>query len=551
MGLSLCALPGTVFAASVDEAFEAARQDVEQGRCDQIEARFAEVPGVEARATLLAAQCEIRAGRYPEALNRLEGIRGSRELSSSQVGDAELYRGVALYHLERYSESRTSLEAADGLTVEEAQLQLYLGLIHLRDGDNERAAPELEDAARMAPELTEPVASYYAGLAWQGASERGRARDAYQRVIDLDGDGAWGKEAKKLIEATELYPYFVRGRVGIEWDDNALLRGNVQELNNPVNSLSSDGERSWRGVWEIDGGVQLFESDDADWSAGVTAGYSGNAHFSLSEVDVQYPTVGAYLSRRLGFQTFAQARYRFGHAWVDNDPYLRSQVGELSLSHTWTRAGTSLILVDVLSNKLFFNPFEVPDNGTPGPNPGAICAPAPGAGFIGCSPNGLNERRERDRQGIGYGAALSHRFLVPLPNAMEEVLEAVEVGGGYRFGYYDSDGNEWEHFSHVLSADVAVELPLDFSVAVRTTYEHRDFANPSTFADNEIAGQEYFLSSVDREEHQISFEGEVEKDLTQNLSVSARYLFSDSESNRAAYDYTRHIVGGYLKFRFD
>jgi len=61
----------------------------------------------------------------------------------------------------------------------------------------------------------------------------------------------------------------------------------------------------------------------------------------------------------------------------------------------------------------------------------------------------------------------------------------------------------------------------------------------------------YTLSSADRKEHEITFEGEVEKDITQNFSVSARYSYLNNDSNRAVYDYDRHIVGGYLNFRFD
>ena len=548
LGSAVSVLPGTAFAGPVEDALSAARQDVEQGRCEQAERRLADLPGLEARARLLAGQCQIRAGLYPEALNSLEAIRGDRDgLTPEQVGDVELYRGVALYHLERYTEAAAALEAAKGLSRDEAQLSLYSGLIALREGDNDRAAPALESAARLSPQLTEPVASYYAGLAWQGAAERNRAREAFQRVVELDGDGPWGKEAKKLLEATELFPYYVRGKVGIEWDDNVLLRGDVTQIFDG-NPLTTSGESDWRGVWEIDGGIQLFQSDDGEWSGGVTASYTGNAHVDLKDVNIHYPTVGAYLANRLGTNTVGQARYQYGHAWVNEDPYLHTHLAELSVAHTWTRAGTTIALVDILANDLRFRPFNVAD-GTGPPGTNAACPGAPTG--LPCSPAGVDERNERDRDGIGYGAGLEHRYLVPVPNGLNKIVEQLELGGGYRFRFYDSEGDEWEHFSHLLNAAVSVELPFDFSVSTRVSYEHRDFANPSTFPDVEQPDVEYTLSGNDRSEHEVVFEGEVEKDLTDNLSVSGRYSYLTNDSNRDAYNYDRHIVGGYLNFRFD
>ncbi|MCR9094977.1 MAG: tetratricopeptide repeat protein [bacterium] len=541
-------LPGAVMAGPVEDAMSQARQDVEQGRCEQAAARLRGISGLESRAALLAGQCQIRTGLYPEALSSLDRIRGADDLSREQVGDVELYRGVALYHLERYTEAAAALDSARGLTSEEAQLQLYTGLLFLRDGDNDRAAPALEAASRLEPRLTEPVASYYAGLAWQGSSERERARNAFQRVVDLDGDGPWGKEAAKLLESTELFPYYVRGRVGVEYDDNVLLRGSVTETGAAI--LDIAGEKDWRGVWDIDGGVRLWQAEDGQTDAGLTAGYSGNAHVDLDGLDTHFIRTGAYLSRRLGARTVAQARYQFGYAHVKNEnDYLFEHLGQLSLTHTWQKNGTTFVFADVVSDDLRFRNREVTNSA--GGGAGNACGVALAPGEIGCSPAGVEERNARDRDGIGYGAAVEHRYLVPLPNGLDDLFEELEIGGGYRFGYYDSEGDEWQHFANTLSAILEVELPLDFSVLTRGSYTRRDFDNPSTFPDAETAGLEYALSNDDREENEWIFSGEVVKGITDNFSASVAYQYLDNDSNRDAYNYDRHIVGGYLNFRFD
>ena len=49
----------------------------------------------------------------------------------------------------------------------------------------------------------------------------------------------------------------------------------------------------------------------------------------------------------------------------------------------------------------------------------------------------------------------------------------------------------------------------------------------------------------------VDFTAELEKDLTKNVSMSARWSYLDNESNRRVYDYTRNIVGAYVNVRFD
>jgi hypothetical protein len=276
----------------------------------------------------------------------------------------------------------------------------------------------------------------------------------------------------------------------------------------------------------------------------LTASYAGTAQFDVTEINTHYPTVGAYLANQLDPRTVAQARYAFGHAWVDEDPFIRTHIAELSLSHTWERAGTTVVVADVLANDLRFTPFEVDDGTVPG-------APCTTSFAAGCSPEGVNERRERERDGVGFGAAVEHRYLVPVADSVEGFFREVLVGGGYRLRYYDSEGDEWEHLSHVFSATLDMALPLEITARTRISYEARDFFNPSTFPDNEVVGVTYFLSNADREEHEVILEGELEKAITEHLGVSARYVYTNNESNRSVYDYDRHIVGAYLTFRFD
>ncbi len=540
---------GRAAADPIEDALKAARVDVEQGRCEQAQERLAGIEGLANRARLLGGQCLIRTGRYSEALASLDRARGARDLTAAQVGDVELFRGVALYHLERYAEASAALVSAEGLTSEPAQLSLYRGLIALRSGDSARAAPDLEAAAVLSPAVTEPVASYYAGLAWQGAAEQDNARAAFQRVIDIDGeDGDWGRQARALLGATDPHPFALRAMVGLEYDDNVILRGGATQFSAPDSpAVIRDDEEDGRAVWSIDGSVQLL--DVGSFGAGLTAGYSGNAHFELADFNTQYPRIGAYVLNRLDPETTVQLRYEFGAAWVDEDSFMRMQLAEAGLSHTWEEAGTTVLVADLLWNDLRFPTRDVLDG--PGTVGGDCDDPAPGIPAPQCGPVGVDEGHERDRDGLGFGTAIEHRYSLPLLDSTEAFLDAVWLGGGYRFRYFDSQGSEWKHMSHVLTAGLEFHFSHGFSLTTRAGYDFRDFSNPSTFPDQEIVDREYRLSGSDRREHEITFSAELAKEISETVSVSTRWSYLDNESNRRVYDYTRNIVGAYVNVRFD
>jgi len=168
-----------------------------------------------------------------------------------------------------------------------------------------------------------------------------------------------------------------------------------------------------------------------------------------------------------------------------------------------------------------------------------------------CGPVGLDEGHERDRDGMGYGAAVEHRYSIPLLDATDGVFDAVWLGGGYRFRYFDSQGDEWKHMSHILTAALEFDLSHGFNLTTRAGYEFRDFSNPSSFPDEEIIDEQYALSGGDRQEHESSFSAELAKAISENLSVSTRWSYLDNDSNRRVYDYDRHIVGAYVNVRFD
>lgn len=144
------------------------------------------------------------AGRYDEALNHLNAARALGRERGDPNAEAKACRWLARWHELRgqypaaFDFIRDGLAALDGReTAEAAQLRLIAGLMHIRQGENDKALAECQTALRIAEELGEVTALARAhnllGVTWlrrnsQTAVEHfQRAQDLYLEAGDLQG----------------------------------------------------------------------------------------------------------------------------------------------------------------------------------------------------------------------------------------------------------------------------------------------------------------------------------------------------------------------------
>jgi hypothetical protein len=142
---------------------------------------------------------------------------------------------------------------------------------------------------------------------------------------------------------------------------------------------------------------------------------------------------------------------------------------------------------------------------------------------------------------------------VAIPRSLTSVLDHLTLRGRYRVSYYDSQGDEWEHVSNRFQLGAELHLPFDLRLDSWAAYERRDFNNPSTFPNQETVGDSFVASLQDSDREENVFESfvELEKRLGRFFSVSTRWTYVNNESNRKVFDFNRHVVGGYLNFRFE
>lgn len=480
------------------------------GRCEEAIRLASALADRDAATELMLGKCAIQAQQYGRAL---EALDRAKALDPDTVG-VELYRGIALYHLEDYTASGEALANARAVDEEAALLEFYQGLLFLRNDQPRESALAFERAAARGPELVEPVASYYAALAWQSLNENEPLDGAVARVREEDPDGAWADEADKLVELqaerfrggqTGLQRWF-GARVGVEYDDNVTLSGGDGEFRIDLDGseVSISREEDYRTVWSAVLGAELFEIDE--WTFGSQLSYAGNAHDDLDDFDQHYLALTSWVDREIRATTFARGLLTAGAGWIDNDPYLYHLTLGGLIEERWGRPGTTRCQLDIQLNDYRYDLPVIEEN-----------------------------RKRVDQDGVEVRAGCEHEL--PLTFLLD--FEP-SVYGGYQFSSYFANGSSWDHIANRIHLGLLFELPFEIDVDARGTYTRRDFEHASYYAEVATRGPD---RNDDALHAQVSFV----KELTSFLDLEARYEYLDNGSNTEVFDFKRHIAGLYLE----
>ena len=517
----LAFLLSTASDSGADEASEerAALQRVRvshlaaMGRCrDALEVTEA-ASSLDATTELLVGRCAIEAKQYARGLSSLER---AREQDPALVG-VDLYRAIALYHLNDFGAARSALSEARVSSEDVALVEFYDGLLLLREDKPRESALAFERAAARSPERVEPVASYYAALAWQSLNENEPLDRAVDRVRKEEPGGPWAGEVDKLVAfqaerrrggQTGLQRW-LNLRAGQEYDSNVVLRGVGVPLPEEISS-----EHDWLNSWSAVAGAELIEVEH--WTLGTMLSYAGNAHDDLDEFDQHYLVATLWADREIRATTLGRLRLDAGAGWVDGDSYLFHVDLEVSGEERWGRMGTSRCN---LATQL--DDFRYDAEITSQEQYGDIV----------------------DQDGVGLRVGCGHE----LPLAVAPVLES-DLYGGYEFSSYFANGSEWDHVAHALHLGFRMRGFFDIELDARGSYTRRDFRKPSYFAVEE-EGEQSRVGS-DRNDDAWQADVELSREMNDFVKLVARYQYVDNGSSAAAFDYQRHFTGVYVEFGF-
>ena len=431
-----------------------------------------------------------------------------------------------------YAGSRAALDEAAPTSQDDPQYHLYRGLVLLQEARSAEAARELARARSIDPGRVDPGASYYEGLAWAGAAEEEKAREALDRVIATAPGTAWASEAARAKQDLARLGEgrgraWAFARAGLEYDDNVRLLADDVFPTLAPGDVADRETHDIRAVWLLHGGAELLSGPD--WAAGVQGTYYGSAHQDLQAFNEHYPSLGVWYDRRLAEATSLRLTYDVGYAWYQYDPFLFTQQARASLFHDFGTPGRTELFASFTKHNYL---YPVRDVNTCPPNVSL------------CGPPGLDEGDARNRDGLGLTTGLEHR--VPLDAVDTELL------GGVAYLRYSARGTEYSYDG--VGAWVGSDTELPFEAALRTSvaYSFLGYRHASTYPDpDEVTpGVTYALDNDDREDHRWIFAVELEKYITDAWSTSLRYSYTDNDSDVDVFAYDREILGAYVTYRF-
>lgn len=485
------------------------------GRCAEAMSVAEASPARDAAAERLIGKCAIQAKRYTKALFSLNR---AGEMDPSLTG-VSLYRAIALYHLGDYPGARAALDDARGVGEEAAYVEFYSGLLLLREDRPRESALAFERAAVLGPHLVEPVASYYAALAWQSLNENEPLTSAADRVVNEDPDSAWALEARNLLELqavrhragqTELQRW-ASLKAGVEYDSNVVLRGTSVAL--PSN-ISSDNDVL--GVWSLTLGAELFEING--YTTGAMVNYRGNAHDDVGNFDQHDVSAMGWVDREFRPTTLGRLRITAGYGWFDGDPFVVHLDFTGLVEERWGKRGTTRCTLGV---EYADYRYDI-DLGLPSVT--------------------KQYKPWVDQDGAGLKVGCDHELSVGLFEGVESFAY-----GGYHFTEYFADGRVWDHDAHEIQLGLRVKLLLNIDLDVSGTYTRRDYHIASYWANDPPYSP---IMGPDREDNSFRFDVDLAREFSDRIEISARYQYTDNGSSTKAFDYERHIVGMYVELKF-
>jgi tetratricopeptide (TPR) repeat protein len=524
-------------AGSAETALLRGEELARQGRCDEAQAQLAQVPetgDLAARAALASGQCWLKVQRFDEAAVAFE--RAAR--LEPEKAQSQLWLAIARFHQGDHAGARTALDAAQPTLGQRAEWQLYDGLLRLQAADAAAAAASLERARRTDPAAVEPVASYYEGVARATSQDRDEAEEALRRVQTLAPGTPWADEAGRALAALgpEEEAWWVTLRAGVEYDDNVVLL--ADGVARPLDISSSHDVSA---AYYVNAGYEYWRT--RDWSAGVMLTYYGEDYQDLEDFDTQYPVGSLWLDRRFTEDTTGRLRYDLGYAWVGgSEPFLFNQGLTAAVYQGWDRWGrTDLYATVYLYNYLYPESPDAADQ-VPGGADFSSCA-GPAAGAIVCSPFGIDESRERNRDGLGTILGIDHTIGLPLQT---------ELTAGYAYGRFSARGSEYSQQAHEVHLRTLTLLPWRISLDTWASYAYEPYRNASSFPNPRevFRNVQYPLQSERRRDDVYRLAVGVERPIVGNLSASIRYSYTKYDSNVAVFAYDREVTGAYLTYRF-
>lgn len=405
---------------------------------------------------------------------------------------AQLELGIALVQGGEYREAITWLEQAQAAKQLDGRASLFLGIAQLRVGDLEVARRNFERAATRDPSLT-LSARYYEGVVAYREGKWAQAEDHFDYVNTASPNSDMGREAAtflSLLRNEQLKTLVVYGALGFEYDSNVVLAPSNEALKNATESaLGISNQADGRGTINA-GGVYVPWSND--WGQ-LALGYDfyQSLHIDLTEFNLQDHRPSVQLIANAGPVEFGLLG-RYDYYFLETDSFLQEGNGLPWVAVPEGDIGRTEVFYRVRRRDFFKQDFRLLD------------AFNHSTGVRQLLYLGSSERY----------VAIGYRFDSEQPTRSD----------GEVFAY---DGNE---------GNIGIAWVFPAAIRAEASYAYRY--------------EDYAAASNGRHDNEQQFVVVIRKDLGAHFDLMAGYFGTLNDSNKALFDYDRHIGSLALEVRY-
>jgi tetratricopeptide (TPR) repeat protein len=396
------------------------------------------------------------------------------------IEQAQLEVGVALVEAERFEAAIPHLQRArDALPQQAARASLFLGIAHLRLGQNQDARAAFERAAGDS-EIVH-TARYYQGVIDYLDERWPQAQVHFRYVADAKPGSKIGAEALRYLEQmqTDSGPsYSLYAVEGLEYDSNVAIApiDDDAKLRQGV-----DDQAAGRFVLGAGGVYVPWRNDWAQLSLGYD--FFQSLHFELDEFDMQDHRPSVQLAGQKGAFSFGVfARYDF--YLMDWDAFLQQGVGVPFVAYDIGELGRSELFVRLRFRDFLDNPY-----------------------------NGVLDA-------WNYGPGVRQVFNLGTPQRSAWI--------GYRFDREDTinhDGDAFAYDGHEVGTGMTWLLGERFRTDIGYAFRHEEY--------DAASGGRTDLVHLPVAAFWFA--------LSEHWSITLAYLGTFNESDKEDFDYQRHI----------
>ncbi len=411
---------------------------------------------------------------------------------------AQFDLGVLYYQNKKDQKALRLFSMVQGMDPDRARVYFYQGVILRRNGKTEEGDAKLDRALALDSELAAEI-NFLRGAGHLQAGQSRAARKSLQEVITLTPEGELADAARDLLAQTggasgKKKRLSLQASLGLQYDDNVILEPRSASASAAGITKKSD----FVGLLYLLAKYAWLQGDD--WRGDLKYTYFLNFHqdSSLTDFDVQDNHFSASVGRRFG-KFDADIEYTFQVATLGGETYI--------LAHRFRPRAMlhhSRAQISELVYQFGMKDFEdIP-----------LLFPA-------------NSERDVKTHFLGF----SH-YLVYLQDGVVygTLLYEMEAAG-------DSIAeDDWGYDAFGLKLGTALPPWHSLTAAFELNWRMRQYKNPNQLAPLANPG-------LKREDDDLLFIVSLSRPLNDALDLSAQYLYQLNDSNIAAFDYRRNIVG--------